>query len=352
MQSAVTIRLPFRMRIADGISFVSDYGNWQFKITFHHWDLAITGVGWFGEPLPVTVVNIIADNETYENMEHPLPNEIVRDFFLNTLSYLNRIIDTYRVAERDYSVRNVFLGDLPPILHVLFEDYNYGYLVNIPHWIALDVKKDKDESSLSVGSILATWEKLPQLMMVKRFYASANNYFEQGDNFRAIVDLETAFEIQVRLSFGMILHKNQVSDEERNRLLKVPLRNLIETHFAKHLGGNFSFNKAGPVQEWYQKLYLLRNECLHEGNFYISGEQASFAFEAYYNVEKYIGEKLIEKGFLKPDGSIQWETYIPQREIEVHEEAVKERLIRAGFIPDDSKFIRRTENFKQGEAAN
>ena len=66
-------------------------------------------------------------------------------------------------------------------------------------------------------------------------------------------------------------------------------------------------------------------------------------------VEGYIGNKLKEKGILSSDGLFNINDFVPQRDIENYEETVKERLIKAGFVPDDTGFTRRAENLLRSD---
>lgn len=344
MQSEIEIRLPFRMAVLDGFSYVSSFDKYDYKILFHHWDLAITGVGWQGEAFPSTVVTITTHTDVHDEHQHPLPNEVVRDFFLASLAYLNRVIDSYRITEQDYGARNLNLTDLPPALNIWIDGNRYLYLVNIPHWIATQLDDENEDRMMRTGQTMATWTRWPEFMVVQRFYVSARHYLEQGNHFHAVIELETAFELQVRITFSLILKEQAVPEHDRARLMKTPLRNVIEDHFARYFGGNFSYSSSGPINEWNQNLYLLRNKCVHEGKFDVTGDEVIKAFEAFQSAQHFIMEKLIEKGIVEDDGTIFLDKHAPRRQIELHRDIVEERLIKAGLLPDTEGLVRREES--------
>lgn len=340
MQSQIQIRLPFRIAIPDGRGFITVRESCIFKVLFDHKDLVIVGAQGEEEPLSVTLAVITIDNNVHYEAEHPIADSILRAFFQNSFDYLNYIIDTYRSAAPDYSVRNITLTDLPTMLEIMVDAHRYLYLVNVPHWIAGELQGRNAQDTLDrVGKALATSDSWPGLANVRRFYASARQHLEQGNHFNAVIDLETTFELQMRVTFFMMLNEMGVSETKRTTLLKTPLRNLLQQQFAKYLDADFSFTDPGPVSDWYRNLYLLRNACVHEGKYYVSGDEVIAGFHAYHSVQDFIESKLIAKGLLTEKGWIDYGKHAPRRQLEQNPELVKERLVNAGLVPEMASIV-------------
>lgn len=333
MRSQMTIRLPFRLAVQDGASFVTGYSpdddGVDFRIDFAQRDLTISGQDWPDEILSATIVTITVDTLTTDAIDQPT----VRHFFLLSLSYLNRVIDAHRMTMQDYNIREILLADLPPVIEITIDGISFMYIVHTPSWISNDTDDTELEFMKRIGAAMASWDRWPELLTVQRFYAVARSYLEQGDNFNAIINLETTFELQIRLTLKMIMNELHIVDPKRTKILKSPLRNALEEYFAKYLSGNFQYHSPGPVHDWYKDLYMLRNECIHDGQFFVSGSEVTKAFDAYHRVQSYIEDKLKERGFLEPNGNILIMKHAPRRQVEREQDILRQRLREKGMLP-------------------
>lgn len=341
MQSQLRVRLPFRLAVPTGREVISYYDGDLYKVGFSHPPLSITGRNW-REPLPATVALVTLDTKRYGELPYPLPKEILVGFFQASFDYLNHFIDVYRTVEGDYAVRNITLLDFPAHTTLTVDGVDYGYVINDPHWVARgedDVAAQQERLGRIIGA-MDLRDRWPGLQNTKRFYASARLYLEQGNHFNAVIDLETAFELQVQVTLSMILTHRGIPEARRTALLKTPLKNVIEHHFATYLGGDFSYTAPGPINDWHAKLYSLRNQCVHEGYFFVSGTEVAAAFDAYHAVQDYIRQKLVDNGLLDAAGMLNLDEHAPRRRVELNHEALRERLAEAGYVERDGTFTR------------
>jgi hypothetical protein len=334
MYSSLEVRLPFRLSLPQGQQFLTIRNSVSYKVSFRHIDLMIVGEEW-REPLLVTVATVMIGNGEEQDLNKEPSREEIQGFFQTSFDYLNHFIDVYRTNERDYSIRNITLLDFPSVTEIEVNHGSYYYIVDIPTYV--DFEKLDNEHQLEVaqrvGAAMATRDQWPQFYNARRFYTGARQYLEQGNHFNAVIELETSFEIQVRTTFFMILSQEEkISEAKRANLITTSLRNVIESHFTKYLGGNFSYKDPGPIKTWHDNLYMLRNECVHEGKFFVSGKEVNIAFDAYHEAENYIGQKLIEKGYISQNARVQLERYMPRRRIEDDPETVIQRLKATGFL--------------------
>ena len=291
MQSIMHIRLPFRLAVPSGQTFLSGYENgdqkWRHRVTFDDADFTLSAEGWNDETLHITAATVWTDVNIEEvepewNPGHPYDKQYLRVLFLLTIDYLNQFIHAYRIVEQDYTVRTISLTDLPEGIEMIVDGHSYLYVVNLPHWVSREDEAHEDALARMrrIGGMVATRDSWPQYVNIQQFYASARHYMEQGNYTNAAIELETAFEMQVRLALRLAMSEQKVTEPKYSNSLETPMRNVVEQLLPEYLGGNFSLTNPGPIADWFQHLYLLRNACVHEGRTNIPGEEATAAIDA------------------------------------------------------------------------
>jgi len=345
MQSIMRIRLPFRLAVPSGQTFLSGYENgdhkWRHRITFNDADFTISSEGWMDEPLPVTVATVWTDiniEEVEPGWEPGRPPEkpYLRVLFLLTLDYLNQFVHAYRIVEQDYTVRTISLTDLPEGIEMIVDGRSYLYVVNLPHWVSRSDEAHEDALTRMkrIGGMVVTRDRWPQYVNIQQFYASARHYMEQGNYTNAAIELETAFEMQVRLALRLALTENNIPEPKYSNSLETPLRNAVEELLPKYLGGNFSLKSPGPIADWFQYLYLLRNACVHEGRTNVSGDEATAAIDAYHAATDHLARRLVAHGILSDKKEVEVNRYAPRRNVELHPDILLERFQGIGLLED------------------
>ena len=346
MQSVMEIRLPFRLAIPSNHEWLSGYEEgarkWRYKIILKHRDLVISGVDWEDEPLRITTATIWTDiniEEVDGTSEQLLLQPTLRIFFLLMLEYLNRVIDAYRTVEADYSVRPITLSDLPESIDIDVDGHLYRYVVNLPLWVS---KNEEDPQATKermdrIGELFVRRDRWPEFVNIKQFYASARHSVEQGRYANAIIELETTFEMQTRLALRLALDKHGVREPKYSGALQAGLKNVVKDLLPKYLGGNFSLKDPGPIADWYNNLYSVRNACVHEGRIDVTGEEAIAAIDAYHAAQQHITTRMIAQGILSSDGGLDMEKHAPRRNVELHPDMIVERYKEIGFLGQDAR---------------
>jgi hypothetical protein len=103
-------------------------------------------------------------------------------------------------------------------------------------------------------------------MLVFKFFASAESEREAGDLSRAVIDLNTAFELTVRLTLH---HGNQLLGVPEAEALEAHEANLklkVRRYLAEMLGKEIDTrDESGPWGRWFEDGYKMRNLAVHEG---------------------------------------------------------------------------------------
>lgn len=255
----------------------------------------------------------------------------MREAFMSSLYYLNRVIDSVRSAYNLNHLNNVYIGDLQEGIIISINDKPYFYV------FSQHVLSDQIDDISDLGPVLENLQlidKSPEIALVEKFFSSAKSWMHREDFVRAIIDLQTSFEIYIRNSYRLILIQTNVDDEVIKTRLKDNLKNIIEIHLSRKLDIDLAY--LSGAKKWFDNLYLIRNEIVHEGRYEVSGDEMYLAYDAYVELRNLIADSLVEKGYLSKEGKINLKLFNKNiKETEGPERAnlIKE-LKKKGLLPN------------------
>lgn len=143
------------------------------------------------------------------------------------------------------------------------------------------------------------WGTYLEIFLFEKFFATARSHLCKEQMIKAVIDLQTSFEIFIRNSHKLLLLHNNSSQDEVDKAQTISFRNVMEDHVGRMLGANLKFNEStGPIADWYEKLYKLRNEIVYSGRVRVSGEEDYNAFDAYVNARNHIADLLQGAGLM------------------------------------------------------
>lgn len=336
MEIRADFKLPFKLPIKDGLKLISAYDFANICTLFESIEQEVELLD------NNTKVLTSSLNITYfpcNGLENEEDKQTVLHFFIvNTIWYINRIIDAFRITYGLTHLRNITVHDLPTVIIIELDKDPIVYMTNT-EFIHEDLLVIDMEGVKRIGSTLTSMDMYPDVYLVENFYESGKSHLYREDFVRAIIDLQTSFEIFIRNTHRLILTKQGSNPKKLENALKIPFRNVIEQELSRYLKENLKFNNEGPIKEWEQNLYSLRNRIVHSGFVHISGDEANLAIESYENARNYISDLLVREGFLNKDGKIklnlfQKSEYNPERDIKLIE-LMKEK----GLIPEDIHYV-------------
>ncbi|WP_419883969.1 hypothetical protein ACN6MY_11095 [Peribacillus sp. B-H-3] len=338
MKLKFDLHLPFKLPILDSHKVGSSYHSADFFIEFN----TFQQVSYIEEsempPLTkeatVITINYLPKKDITENLQH---DELLRMTVLDSLHYINRFLDTIRAFTGLNHIYNITIADLPILLLINVENELYLYITQAEEITRNEGTLSKEEIVKAI-STMKTYEDAPDIYLVDKFFGSAKNHIYKEQFLDAIIDFQTSFEIFIRNTHRLILTKNGESENTITDASKIPFRNVIEHHLTKYLKTNLNFQNPGKINTWYNNLYKLRNQIVHQGRIDISGEEAYEAYDSYVSARNFISDKLVAEGFLDAEGRVDLGIFKKNVKGSINQEDVIKRLKDLGIIDEGLEF--------------
>jgi hypothetical protein len=334
----VSCKLP----LEDGIAFVSKYPFGSIRADIY------TSIIKEGDSAPDSFLYQLDENQSVAVVRYS-PNEIQGDkrdilseSFTISLNFLNKIIDGIKCAYGFSYIPNIYIHDLPTAINASIDDEDLLY--TFYHQKIKIHSEFRIIDPSEVGRFLSTWDNMPEMAIVDRFLESAKTYLHREQHTNAILDLQTSFELFIRNVQRVILVKKDASVEKLRRMGNLGFMNVIKDHLDKTFRGKLDINIEGPMMDWHVNLYSLRNEIIHHGRLFITGNEAYLAYDSYTNARDYISELLVEFSYTTPDRIMRPTDFNKNYKIDDFraDSEVIERLKELGFLPKDQeiKFVK------------
>jgi Apea-like HEPN len=341
MKSYMEIPLPYILPLDEDKKIISAYEDKYFRIEFQNFRSYITENKKEYIEVNQTQLNIIY---IYEGRGVPDQlEEKLRGVLFNCIGYVNEFLSSLRYAFDLNYIKEITVVDLPEYLTIEIDGEAYLY-ITAPLKLIEEREQLSSEALSKVQQVLATWEKYPEFGLVERFYSSAKHSMSSENFISAIIELQTSFEIFCRNTIRLIINKdgekfNKHPNEVKNELEKIrniPFRNLIEHNLSKKLGERLNFDNHPVVNNWYQKLYKVRNDIVHSGRFFVKNEEAQEAYDSYIQIRNYITSLLVKKSYLDARGTVDLKPFEkvysnPSRSDEIWDKLKEHNLVPEGI---------------------
>ncbi|WP_420539121.1 hypothetical protein ACN92M_17090 [Paenibacillus polymyxa] len=336
MRISFDMHLPFKFPIKDGLKSIHAYDNAEFMLTYHSYKRSII----IDEEYLLDEIDcscITVNFLPHESMIRDLKkDEILRLTVLNSLDFLNRFIDALRVSYGLSHTHNITINDLPVCLTLAIDEEEYYEYLTRPHDVIPPYKELNLEELSKVGSSLQLWDTNPEIFLFEKFFATARSHLRKEQMVEAIIDLQTSFEIFIRNTHKLLLLHNGASQSEIEKASSISFRNVVEDHIGRILSANLKFNESsGPIHEWFENLYKVRNEIVHNGRVYVSGDEGYKAYDAYVNARNYIADLLDDAGMMTESKKVDLNIFPKNTKGVIDSRPVIERLKDQGMIPED-----------------
>jgi Apea-like HEPN len=336
LQLKLKIHLPFKLPTIDGYKFVSGYDFADF-ITLFNTYTRVTVIDEMEEQFnqECTVVNItyVPKNEGIENMTH---DDLLRQTVMDSIHYINKFLDVVRFEFGLVYINNITIADLPLILNIESDQDRWSYVTR-PQDVTRQLPLITKKGMIRIGKTLSTWDHHPEIYLVDKYFDAAKSHLYKEQLIDAIIDLQTSFEIFIRNTHKLILLKNNAPEHEVKNASSIAFRNVIEHHLSKYLKTDLSFNKPGEINDWYKKLYKVRNEIVHQGRIYLTGNEAYEAYDAYELARNFICDRLNDEGYMT-DGKVDLTLFKKNIKGEIDGEEIINRLKEKGLLEDHLEF--------------
>lgn len=325
----ISFPLPYYIPIKAGEQYVTSYPDFfSFKLSF--------------EVFKNEVAKSKSEIEEYCTFIHlevlPMFNvdeldekELTRRVVKNSIVYINNFIDSLRLTLNLNHIKNFSIFDLPPITIVRINSKEIGY-VTTPTVMINSIEPAGIELVGETLSKMGTWRVHPYIEVCDKFLSKAMHHLFTEEFVFAIVELQTSFEAYCRLCLHLILEANSADDTAIQRAKNMPLRNLIEHHLGKALNENLSFDTNTVMLKWRNSLYKLRNEIVHDGKSYISGEEAYEAYDSLETFTQYLTGLMIDAGYMDSQGLFQVKALNKNTPETVDGDLVIKKLKERGFL--------------------
>ncbi|TLS37259.1 HEPN domain-containing protein [Pseudalkalibacillus caeni] len=339
IKSYVEIPLPFRLPIEEGNKAVTGYQNKIFQVEFKHSPLYLSKDK---IEYTETIQTLLKITYIYDGDGVPSESsEMLRGIIYNCLGFINNFLSALRFTNELNYIQEISVYDLPDFLPIEVDGETYLYITSPMQLIEeREILNGNDLSKTQ--QMLSTWEKHPEIGLVDRFYSSAKHSLASENFLSAIIELQTSFEIFIRNTMRLIIvqdgirfnkPKKEIEKEILNKK-NLPFRNLVEQHLSRKLGVKLNFHNHDVVNEWYEKLYKIRNDIVHSGKFFVTDNEAKEAYDSYVKIRNYISTKLIEKNYLSEDGNVNLKYFEEVYSNPLKDNEIHEKLKKFGFLPD------------------
>jgi hypothetical protein len=224
---------------------------------------------------------VIALTRFVPSSNHPIGRELtvwaLHRIFFEGLTHLDALLGPLGWVADRWDVGALTLVEVPPEIPVLVSStapeaeglpmVAFATEIHDGYPIAPDEFEDDDgflREALELNDA-ANREEQP-FLLVFRFLHAAEGERIAGDHTRALVDLNTAFELLVRLTLYHGQFMTGVPEAIALRANKASLRTKLTKYLPELLRREIDIDDPGnPWGAWYQGGYKLRNRAVHEG---------------------------------------------------------------------------------------
>lgn len=339
MKISFDVHLPFKIPIKDGIKSIHGYSDAEFMFTYYSYIRgSVIDQQYLLDEIDCTYITI--DFMPHETMIKELEkDEILRLTVINSIDFLNRYIDVLRINYGLSHIHNITISDLPVLLTMIIDDEESFTYVTRPHDIIPPTSPLSLKELSSVGGYLQMWDIYPEVVLFEKFFATARSHLYKEQMIEAVIDLQTSFEIFIRNTHKLLLLHNGASQKEIEKASAIAFRNVIENHIGRILGANLNLKKSNsPINIWYEKLYKLRNEIVHSGRIYVSGDEGYGAYDAYVNARNYIADLLEKAGLMNASKKVDLNIFPKNTKGFIDPKPLIQKLKEQGMIPEDLQF--------------
>lgn len=340
MKISFDMYLPFKFPIKDGIKTIHGYPDADFMLTHHSYKRStIIDQQYLLDEIDCTYVTV--DFMPHETMLIGLQkDEILRLTVITAIDFVNRYIDVLRINYDLSHIYNITISDLAVVLTLIIDDEELFEYVTRPQDIIPPTQPPSLKSLSNIGGYLQMWDTYPEVVLFEKFFATARSHMYKEQMVEAVIDLQTSFEIFIRNTHKLILLHNGASQKDIEKATSLPFRNVIEDHIGRIIGGNLKFNEPnGPIPEWHEKLYKVRNEIVHSGRIHVSGDEGYAAYDAYVNARNYIADLLDKAGILNTSKKVDINIFPKNTKGFIDPKPLIQKLKEQGMIPEDLQFF-------------
>ncbi len=321
--------LPFHIPIEDGLKIVSDYKDFA---TFKFECKEYINDSFKSRPeIEEYCTSIHLEFLSYKSPEDASIELLMRQAVFNSIIYLNNFLDCFRLITDLNFIRNFSITDLPPIIHIEIEDQKLLYITT-PTTIINNPEPLNAEKLKHIQSRILAWDRNRYFEVIDKFLSKAIHHLYTEEFLFAIIELQTSFESYIRMCHNLILIKNGEDDDKIEKAKNYPFKNTIVDHIGKALDVNLDFKSNPVINKWYEKLYSLRNNIVHSGQSYISGDMAYEAFDALDESINYLNDLMISKKYMETGGKVIIEELNRNTPEHVNFEEVEKRLKDRGLL--------------------
>lgn len=337
MNIYIEIPLPFEIPIEEGLKLVSGYPEVKFYTEFVSYERSTIIYNDFSEVQNCTLLKIKYFPE-YPHVNSLNEDELLRLTVLDSIWYINKLIDATRNSFGLDYLYNLTIWDLPSHLIVNLNEENYLYLTK-PQELLRERFSINSEGLNLIGATIGKSDNYPEFFLADKFFDSAKSCLYKEQFIDSIIFLQTSFEVFIRSLMLIILKKKGVSEEKILQANKISFRNTIEDHLGKHLNCNLNFITSKKINFWYKNLYLLRNDIVHGGKINLTGDEAYLAYDSYVETRKFLAEKMVEKGYLDSDKNLDLTLFKKNTPDSIDRNKFINHLITLGLVSSDTKMI-------------
>lgn len=340
MNFKILFPLPFDIPIPSKYPFVSSYlrngEQFDLKLVFSTVE-GYQKFPWMDKEEKVTVtVATVELNLVDIKPNSEITRSLIRKAFKISLDYLNRYLTAFRTTVAAYRIHTLTIAHLPETLEILINDEIVALYSTFIEDDITDVEELPFDLLTRVGNKMNIWDDYPEVMAVDGFFENAKSYLAKEELPYAIIEFQTSFELFLRNSYRYILTSKSTPQAEIEKLVSIRnLKVIITKKLGPLLDVDLGYQTPGPMKDWNDNLYTLRNKVVHNGQYNITKQQALNAQEAYINARDYITDCMVAKGFLSQDKKIDLSVFKRPFSDEEMESKVRERLIRTGLLPKD-----------------
>lgn len=337
MNIYIEIPLPFEIPVEKGLKLVSGYPEVKFYTEFDNYERKTIVYDDYPEVQRCTLLNIKYFPE-YSHINSLNKDEILRLTVLDSIWYINKLIDATRNNFGLDYLYNVTIWDLPSHLIINLDGEDYLYITNPQEIIREEFSINSDGLNL-IGSTIGKSDNYPEFFLVDKFFDTAKSYLYKEQFIDSIIYFQTSFEVFIRSLMLIILKKKGSSEEKILRANKISFRNTIEDHLGKYLNCDLNFNSSKKINFWYKNLYLLRNDIVHGGKINLTGEEAYLAYDSYIETRNFLADKMVENGYLNPDKNLNLNLFKKNTPDFIDRNRFINHLITLGLVSSDTKMI-------------
>ncbi len=332
---SISFKLPFKLPIRDGESYVQKNEIYMTilkilkttsrKVVLEH---SITFMQKTLIELTLLKEQSVLDIKEHGENKQEIISEMRKGVFSILFNFINQFLAIYRSFYQSTDVRPINLLDLPHVLIMTHNKEKFCYVLRqMP-----EMKKalPMEEISKPIVNTIKLWEQYPEIELIEKLYESANHNAFIENNREAIIDIQTSFEIFIRMILHIIYRKEKKTTD--------PLSSFSMKEVFKCLKEYIDDGSIDElIAQWRKNIYEMRNSILHEGKANLTIYEALTAIDTYCKVRGCIADLMVKKGYLDEGGKIILP--ISSKEFVKHdtEEEVRNKLIKYSIINSESR---------------